>query len=50
MGSQGSDLWETKITGPNAFERSHALEGTAGEHESHAIAALIARMVPARKL
>ena len=50
MGSQGSDLWEMKITGPSAFERSHALEGTAGEHESHAIAALIARMVPARKL
>lgn len=49
-GSQGSDLWEMKITGPNGFERSYALEGKAGEHESQAIAALVARMVPERKV
>ena len=49
IGSQGSDRWEMKITGPNAFERSYTLEGTAGEHEPHAIAALLARMVPRRK-
>ena len=49
IGSQGSDLWEMKITGPNAFERSYTLEGSAGEHEAQAIAALVARMVPARK-
>jgi hypothetical protein len=48
IGSQGSDLWEMKITGPNAFERSYTLEGSAGQHESHAIGALVARMVPAK--
>ena len=30
VGSQGSDLWEMRISGPNAFERSYTLEGTAG--------------------
>jgi hypothetical protein len=49
IGSQGSDRWEIKITGANAFERSYTLEGTAGEHEPHAIAALVARIVPVRK-
>ena len=49
IGSQGSDRWEMKITGPNAFERSYTLEGAAGQHEPHAIAALLARMVPRRK-
>jgi hypothetical protein len=47
-GSQGSDRWEMKIFGPNAFERSYALEGTAGEHDPRAIAALVARMVPGK--
>ena len=49
IGSQGNDRWEMKITGPNAFERSYTLEETAGEHEPHSIAALLARMVPARR-
>jgi hypothetical protein len=49
IGSRGSDRWEMKITGPNAFERSYTLEGTAGQHEPRAIAALVARMVPAKK-
>jgi hypothetical protein len=48
VGSQGSDRWEMKITGPNAFERSYTLERTAGEHEPRAIAALVARMVSGR--
>jgi hypothetical protein len=48
VGSQGSDRWEMKIFGPNAFERSYTLEEAAGEHEAGAIAALVARMVPAR--
>ena len=48
VGSQANDRWEMKITGPNAFERSYTLEGTAGEHEPRAIAALLARMVAAR--
>jgi len=32
VGSQANDRWEMKIIGPNAFERSYTLEGTAGEH------------------
>jgi len=44
VGSQGNDRWEMWITGPNAFERSYSLEGSAGEHEPRAIA----RMVPGR--
>src|SRR5271157_6135572 len=48
VGSQANDRWEMKITGPNAFERSYTLEGTAGEHEPRAIAALLARRVAAR--
>lgn len=48
IGSQANDRWEMKITGPNGFERSYTLEGTAGEHEPHAIAAVVARMVAGR--
>ena len=50
ISSRGSDRWEIKIFGPKAFERSYTLEGAAGEHEPHAIAALVVRMVPARRL
>jgi hypothetical protein len=46
IGSQENDRWEMRITGPNAFERSYTLEGSAGEHEPQAIARLVARMVP----
>jgi hypothetical protein len=38
-----------KIVGPNAFERSYTLEGSAGEHESQVIANLVARMLPGKK-
>jgi len=48
IGSQANDRWEMKITGPNAFERSYTLEGTAGEHEPNVIGKLVARMVPGR--
>jgi hypothetical protein len=48
IGSQANDRWEMKITGPNGFERSYTLEGTAGEHEPHAVAAVAARMVAGR--
>jgi hypothetical protein len=30
VGSQANDRWEMKIIGPNAFERSYTLEGSAG--------------------
>jgi hypothetical protein len=37
VGSQANDRWQMKITGPNGFELSYTLEGTAGEHAPHAI-------------
>jgi len=48
IGSQESDRWDMRIFGPNGFERSYTLEGTAGEHEPHVIAAIVSRMVPSR--
>jgi hypothetical protein len=48
IGTQESDRWEMKIYGPNAFERSYTLEGSAGEHEPRVIASLVMRMVPGR--
>jgi hypothetical protein len=45
IGSQANDRWEMRITGPNAFERSYSLEGSAGEHEPRAIGGIVSRMV-----
>jgi hypothetical protein len=48
IGSQDSDQWELTIFGANAFERSYTLEGGAGQHDPHVIAAIVSRMVPGR--
>ena len=48
LGSQGSDRWEMKITGPNVFERSYTLEGTLGQHQPATIAAIVSKMLPNR--
>ncbi|HYM78211.1 MAG TPA: hypothetical protein VE377_19715 [Candidatus Dormibacteraeota bacterium] len=48
LGSQGSDRWEMKITGPNAFERSYTLEGELGQHQPSAVAAIVSKMLPGR--
>jgi hypothetical protein len=48
LGSQGSDNWEMKVTGPNGFERSYTLEGQLGQHEAGTIASILAKMLPAR--
>lgn len=48
LGSQGSDRWEMKITGPNGFERSYTLEKEMGQHEAGAVAGIIARMLPGK--
>jgi hypothetical protein len=45
VGSQGSDRWEMKIFGPNAFERSYTLEKSSGEHAPQRIAVLVNRIV-----
>jgi len=46
VGSQANDGWEMHITGQNGFERTYALEGTAGEHEPRVIVSVVAKMVP----
>jgi hypothetical protein len=48
LGSQGTDRWEMKITGPNAFERSYTLEGQLGQHEPSTVATIITKMLPNR--
>jgi hypothetical protein len=45
FGSQANDRWEMKINGPNGFERSYTLEGTAGEHRPEVIRVLIGKLV-----
>ena len=47
-GSRGSENWEMKVEGPNGFERSYSLAGSAGEHEPEAICRLILQLVPPR--
>ena len=49
VGSQGSDRWEMKVYGPNSFERSYTLEGSAGEHEPRAVGSIISKIVPATR-
>lgn len=49
LGSQANDQWEMKITGPNAFERSYMLEGTAGQHDPDVIRGIVAKMVSIAK-
>ena len=48
IGSQANALWEMKILGPNAFERSYTLDGAVGEHEPHVIGQIVRRMLPAK--
>jgi hypothetical protein len=47
VGSQANDRWEMKIAGPNGFERSYTLEGTAGKHRPDVIRGIVGKMVPA---
>ena len=46
---QGRDMTgsEMKIAGPNGFERSYTLEGSAGQHEPEVIRVIVGKMVPA---
>jgi hypothetical protein len=45
IGSQSSDQWQMRIAGPNEFERSYTLEGSAGEHQAITIGRIVSRMV-----
>ncbi len=49
VGSQANDRWEMKIGGPNAFERSYTLEGSADEHRPEAIRVILGKMLPGKK-
>jgi hypothetical protein len=48
VGSRENDGWEMKIWGPNGFERSYTLAGSAGEHRPLVIANVLMRLLPAR--
>jgi hypothetical protein len=48
VGSRENDSWELKILGPNGFERSYTLVGSAGEHRPLVIANVLQRLLPPR--
>ncbi|MFZ1916518.1 MAG: hypothetical protein WAU58_03020 [Terriglobales bacterium] len=48
VGSRADDNWEMKIWGPNAFERSYILVGSAGEHQPLVIGNVLLKLLPAR--
>lgn len=45
VGSQANDQWEMRIAGPNAFERSYTLDGSAGEHRPAVIRVILGKML-----
>jgi hypothetical protein len=47
-GSRADDSWEMKIWGPNGFERSYTLAGSAGEHQPLVIGNVLRRLLPAK--
>ena len=48
VGSRANDNWEMKVEGPQGFERSYTLVGTAGKHHPEAIRNLLVKLLPAR--
>jgi hypothetical protein len=48
IGSRENDRWEMKIEGPNGFERSYTLIGSAGEHQPVLIGNLLLKLLPAK--
>jgi hypothetical protein len=45
-GSRESENWEMKVQGPNGFERSYTLSGSAGEREPDAVIRLVLQLIP----
>jgi hypothetical protein len=45
-GSRENDDWEMKVEGPNGFERSNTLVGSAGEHQPLVIANVLLKLLP----
>jgi hypothetical protein len=48
VGSRANDNWEMKIEGPNGFERSYTLAGSAGEHQPMVIGNVLLKLLPAK--
>jgi hypothetical protein len=48
VGSRENDRWEMKIEGPNGFERSYTLTGSAGQHQPVVIGNLLLKLLPAK--
>jgi hypothetical protein len=48
VGSHAKEDWEMKVEGPNGFERSYTLVGTAGEHQPVTIGNLLLRLLPSK--
>jgi len=46
VGSRENDSWEMKVLGPNGFERSYTLAGSAGEHQPLVVANVLMRLLP----
>jgi hypothetical protein len=46
IASRGSDNWNMKIEGPNAFERLYTLVEAEGEHQPEVIRVLLKKIVP----
>ena len=44
-GSRATENWEMRIEGPNGFERTYVLAGSAGEHAPEAIRKLILQLI-----
>ncbi len=50
VGSRAKEDWEMKVEGPNGFERSYTLVGSAGEHQPVAIGNLLLRLLSSKTL
>jgi hypothetical protein len=49
VGSHAKEDWEMRVEGPNGFERSYTLVGSAGEHQPVAIGNLLLRLLPSKR-
>jgi len=47
-GSRANENWEMKVEGPNGFERSYTLVGSAGEHQPVVIGNVLLKLLPAK--
>ena len=44
-GSRAHENWELRVEGPNGFERSYTLVGSAGEHKPDAVRSWILKLI-----